>query len=232
MLQYVYANDQGMPRHRVKLMRSDNQNPADQFLQRLGLAPNCKETEVRTAYLRLAKTLHPDHGGDAHVFQQLQSDYESALKYARTHQTPKVHSFFLSPWDKQRQHQERVVAFRKLGAIVCFLLLASAGAMLVSDNIVLPLLVLGIGFLWVQLSVMSNLHPGFAASSFVFGVLLTGFSLLTLVQDGFFSSTMNSYSTLGEFSGSLQLQIGLLAFSVLWAACSGLSLIAAMADRW
>ena len=231
MLQSVYANDQRMPRHQVKLMRSDDQNPPDQFLQRLGLAPNCKESDVRTAYLRLAKTLHPDHGGDAHVFQQLQADYEAALKYVRTHQAPKVHSFFLSPWNKQKQEQERVVAFLNLGVFVCVLLLASIIAILISDAFILPLLVLGIGYLWIHLCVMSNLPPGFAASSVVCGVLLTAFSLLMLVQDGFFSSVMR-YSTFDEVSGSLQLQMGLLAFSVLLVVCSGLSLIAALADRW
>jgi|GEM_PF-7095009 len=52
------------------------------YLQRLGLATDCTEAEIAKAYRRLARQLHPDHGGTKESFQQLLADYEQAKRYA------------------------------------------------------------------------------------------------------------------------------------------------------
>jgi hypothetical protein len=45
----------------------------------LGLAWPCGEAEIRRAYRRQARELHPDAGGDAEAFKALQAAYEQAL---------------------------------------------------------------------------------------------------------------------------------------------------------
>ncbi|MBI3994045.1 MAG: J domain-containing protein [Candidatus Lambdaproteobacteria bacterium] len=42
----------------------------------LGVSPDSNPTEIRKAFYRLAKTAHPDAGGDAARFQQLLEAYE------------------------------------------------------------------------------------------------------------------------------------------------------------
>ena len=45
----------------------------------LGLTYPCQVEDVKRAYRRLAKTHHPDHGGDAAQFRVVQAAYEAAL---------------------------------------------------------------------------------------------------------------------------------------------------------
>ena len=228
---YIYANAQRMPRHQVKLMQSDDQQLPDQFLQRLGLAPNCTKREVRNAYLQLAKSVHPDHGGDAHFFQQLQCDYEKALKYVGNRRSLKVHSFFLSPWNPNAEKRVRRRALSTAGFTVFAVLLCSLLAMLLTDSIVLPLLVLGCGYLGIHLVVTSLFHPAVSLASLIAGIFLFVFSLTMLIQDDFFSRALDQYASVSDISAPQQLQIALLGFSVLFIATSGLSLLAAITDR-
>ncbi len=54
---------------------------APSSLQLLGLDPSCGELDIRRAYRRKARQSHPDHGGDAESFKQLQRAYEAALHF-------------------------------------------------------------------------------------------------------------------------------------------------------
>jgi hypothetical protein len=49
----------------------------------LGLRLPCSINDVKRAYRRLAKELHPDRGGDRHRFMQLQRNCEAALAFLR-----------------------------------------------------------------------------------------------------------------------------------------------------
>lgn len=46
------------------------------FYELLGVDKNASESEIRSAYRKLAKVHHPDRGGDTETFQQLQRAYE------------------------------------------------------------------------------------------------------------------------------------------------------------
>lgn len=52
-------------------------------LRALGLEWPCTEEDVKVAYRRLAKELHPDHGGDIHRFLRLHEQLEQANHYVR-----------------------------------------------------------------------------------------------------------------------------------------------------
>ncbi len=52
-------------------------------LRALGLEWPCTEEDVKTAYRRLAKELHPDHGGDIKRFLLLHEQLEQANHYVR-----------------------------------------------------------------------------------------------------------------------------------------------------
>lgn len=49
----------------------------------LGLAPTASEAEIKRAYRALAKTAHPDRGGDPATFDRLTRAYECALDDAQ-----------------------------------------------------------------------------------------------------------------------------------------------------
>ena len=53
------------------------------FLVRLGLLIPCSVADVEAAFREAAKHAHPDRGGTAAGFVQLQADYKAALEYAR-----------------------------------------------------------------------------------------------------------------------------------------------------
>ena len=54
--------------------------PLDPCFVRLGFSARPQSAEdVRRAYRALAKTMHPDAGGDAGVFQSLVEDYKMAM---------------------------------------------------------------------------------------------------------------------------------------------------------
>jgi hypothetical protein len=50
--------------------------------ERLGLPPTADTDEVKAAYRRRVKNVHPDHGGDSESFKQLQDAYATAKEHA------------------------------------------------------------------------------------------------------------------------------------------------------
>jgi hypothetical protein len=52
-------------------------------LRALGLEWPCSEEDVKIAYHRMARELHPDHGGDIRRFLLLQQQLEQANHYVR-----------------------------------------------------------------------------------------------------------------------------------------------------
>ena len=56
-------------------------------LKALDLCLPCSEEDVMTAYRELAKTLHPDRGGDLEKFLRLQRHFEQALRLVRSQAT-------------------------------------------------------------------------------------------------------------------------------------------------
>lgn len=56
-------------------------------LKVLGLKPPCTESQVKSAYRRLAQELHPDRGGDIRRFRLLAEQFEKALQYVREEQS-------------------------------------------------------------------------------------------------------------------------------------------------
>jgi VanZ family protein len=56
-----------------------------EFIARLGLLLPCTAQDIESAYRDRAKLAHPDAGGSAAEFTQLQADYEAAMEYARFH---------------------------------------------------------------------------------------------------------------------------------------------------
>lgn len=53
------------------------------FLIRLGLLIPCSLEDVEAAFRDAVKHVHPDHGGTAAEFVQLEADYQAALQYAQ-----------------------------------------------------------------------------------------------------------------------------------------------------
>jgi hypothetical protein len=49
---------------------------------RLGLPPTADTDEVKTAYRKRVKHVHPDHGGDSESFKRLQDAYATAKEHA------------------------------------------------------------------------------------------------------------------------------------------------------
>ncbi len=49
----------------------------------LGVEPSVTKREVKNAYRRKARKLHPDVGGDAEAFKQLYAAYRAVLKVAQ-----------------------------------------------------------------------------------------------------------------------------------------------------
>src|SRR5258708_7569922 len=49
----------------------------------LGLAPGASPADVRIAYLRLSRRLHPDAGGEVAAFVDLKTAFDVAMDYAR-----------------------------------------------------------------------------------------------------------------------------------------------------
>ena len=55
----------------------------DDPFARLGLAPGATLDDVRAARRRLAKQVHPDHGGDAAAMRALNATFDAAVKAVR-----------------------------------------------------------------------------------------------------------------------------------------------------
>jgi len=56
-----------------------NRPATPRHLEVLGLKTGAEKEAVKSAYLRLAKECHPDHGGNAEDFKRLQEAYETAM---------------------------------------------------------------------------------------------------------------------------------------------------------
>lgn len=54
-------------------------NRTSPALAELGLAPGCSKDEIKRAYKRLAKKLHPDSGGSHEAFLKLDKAYRAAI---------------------------------------------------------------------------------------------------------------------------------------------------------
>jgi len=56
---------------------------AKQWFEVLNVSPNANNQEIRNAYLQLVRQYHPDHGGDAILFDQVQKAYDLAMGKAK-----------------------------------------------------------------------------------------------------------------------------------------------------
>ncbi|MGL4511697.1 MAG: hypothetical protein ACRCT8_01290 [Lacipirellulaceae bacterium] len=54
-----------------------------EFLAKLGLSLPVTEADVKQAYFARARETHPDHGGSAAAFVEVQAAYQEALEYAK-----------------------------------------------------------------------------------------------------------------------------------------------------
>ncbi|MCA9169094.1 MAG: J domain-containing protein [Planctomycetales bacterium] len=62
-----------------------SQRETPNCLRAFGLQLPCNEHELKEAYRRRAKELHPDRGGDIHKFLTLQQQFEQAQHFLRNH---------------------------------------------------------------------------------------------------------------------------------------------------
>jgi len=77
------------------------------FLVLLGVLLPCSPEDVKQAYLAKAKVAHPDAGGNAQQFKELQTAYERATEFARFHAG---RSRWLADSVERYVEQEQVVA--------------------------------------------------------------------------------------------------------------------------
>jgi hypothetical protein len=59
-------------------------DPAKNPYTLLGIAPDATKRDIKNAYRRKARKLHPDAGGDDEAFKQLYSAYRKALAAAKS----------------------------------------------------------------------------------------------------------------------------------------------------
>ena len=50
------------------------------YRQKLGLSKTASDKEVLAGYKNLLKASHPDHGGNAAIFQYIKTEYDSFRK--------------------------------------------------------------------------------------------------------------------------------------------------------
>lgn len=62
----------------------------------LGVKESASIAEIKSAFRRLAKKLHPDKGGDAVKFKELKAAYEEAIKHAGSGQAASI--TYASSW--------------------------------------------------------------------------------------------------------------------------------------
>jgi hypothetical protein len=68
----------------TRLIHHGNNEPDQpEFMGKLGLLPPYSEEDVKQAYLEKVKTAHPDKGGSAAGFHEIQLAYERALDHVR-----------------------------------------------------------------------------------------------------------------------------------------------------
>lgn len=96
--------------------KSDDYVQRPDFLVVLGLIPPVSLADVKAAYLDKAKEAHPDRGGSAEKFVQLQKAFEQASEYARF---KAGRMQWLSRWVEQYAEQEQLIEeLRAMGAQV------------------------------------------------------------------------------------------------------------------
>lgn len=67
----------GFPHTSTELvLRPENSNDANGYYEYLGLKPNATRKEIREAFAKMAKEMHPDTGGDVEEFQYLLQIHE------------------------------------------------------------------------------------------------------------------------------------------------------------
>jgi VanZ family protein len=87
-----------------------------EFIARLGLLLPCTVDDVKSAYRDRVKSAHPDAGGSAVGFTQLQADYEAALEYARFHAGRR--GWLAANVERYNAQQEVISEIERLGGIV------------------------------------------------------------------------------------------------------------------
>ncbi len=60
----------------------DDPTERPEFMAMLGLLPPYTTEDVKQAYMRKAKSAHPDLAGDPRVFRKIQEAYEQAQQFA------------------------------------------------------------------------------------------------------------------------------------------------------
>jgi DnaJ-class molecular chaperone len=63
----------------LRMVQSFGTRDGHESLKVLGLAPPVTRDEIRTAYRKLARVHHPDVGGNADEFRQIETAYRAAL---------------------------------------------------------------------------------------------------------------------------------------------------------
>ncbi len=64
--------------------------PSGSIWQRLGVTTDASVLDIKRAYRKAALLVHPDRGGSAEAFRELQRAYEAALQRRERHaQRPK-----------------------------------------------------------------------------------------------------------------------------------------------
>ncbi len=74
-----YYTEAGKQRY----LEQDYQPRRQPCFEFLGLSSNCSRQDIKRAYRRVARELHPDKGGDARQFIALKENYERALQAER-----------------------------------------------------------------------------------------------------------------------------------------------------
>lgn len=78
----------------------------------LGISEGATEHEIKRAYLAMASKYHPDHGGDAWVFEQIRLAYEQ-LSHKSSESVEAAHSSVRKEeWDVQRKRARQGKASR------------------------------------------------------------------------------------------------------------------------
>ncbi len=76
-------NDSDLMAELEAIMQSVRQKQHAAEFAVLGVEPGATKRDVKNAYRRKARKLHPDVGGDAEAFKQLYAAYRALLKVAR-----------------------------------------------------------------------------------------------------------------------------------------------------
>lgn len=104
-----------MSEHSFRPYTPENEAPPD-FLLLLGLAPPITVADVEEAYRVKAQSAHPDQGGSAEEFKQLQTAYEQAKEYASFRASRR--QWLAGQMDRYIQQQAVVTELENRGAQV------------------------------------------------------------------------------------------------------------------